>query len=271
MHPLSGKVVLITGGSSGIGRAAAVRLASHGARLALAARTPGPLEQAAAELRAAGAEALAVPTDVADAEQCRRAVAATVERFGGLDVLLCSAGVSLRAAFADCDLAVMESVFRINYFGTLYCTHFALPHVRVRRGSLVAVSSLTGKRGTPYYASYGSSKFAVQGLYQSLRLELAADGVHVGVVAPGFVDTPLRNKVLGPDGRALAEPPATPFRVWPVQRCVDRLVRLIVQRQAEALLPAFVGPLLALDQATGGWLGDRLLARRFAAERRRGG
>jgi NAD(P)-dependent dehydrogenase (short-subunit alcohol dehydrogenase family) len=271
MHPLHGKVALITGGSSGIGRGAAASLAAHGARLALVARTAEPLEQAAAELRAAGAEAVALPADVADAEQCRRAVEAAVERYGGLDVLICSAGVSLRGAFADCDLAALERVFRINYFGTLYCTHYALPHVRRRRGSLVAVSSLTGKRGTPYYAVYGSSKFAIQGLYQSLRLELAADGVHVGVVAPGFVDTPLRRKVQGPDGRTLAEPPATPFRVWPLARCVERLVRLIVKRQPEALLPAFVGPLLALDQATGGWLGDRLLARRFAGERRADG
>jgi NAD(P)-dependent dehydrogenase (short-subunit alcohol dehydrogenase family) len=268
MHPLHNKAILITGGSSGIGRAAAVRFAALGARLALVARTVGPLEQTVAELHAAGADAVALPADVADAEQCRRAVEAAVTRFGGLDVLLCSAGVSMRAAFADSDLAALEQVFRINYFGTLYCTHYALPHIVRRRGSLVAVTSLTGKRGTPYYAVYGSSKFAIQGLYQSLRLELADAGVHVGVVAPGFVDTPLRRKVLGADGRPLAEPPTTPFRVWPVERCVDRLVRLLVKRQAEALLPSFVGPLLALDQATGGWLGDRLLARRFAGERR---
>jgi|SRR5579884_2059706 len=263
MHPLQGKVALITGGSSGIGRAAALRFAAHGARVAVAARTAADLEAVAVEVRAHGGDALAVPTDVTDAAQCGRAVAATVERFGRLDVLLCSAGVSLRAPFADCDLDVCERVMRVNFFGTLYVTHHALPHVRRRRGSLVAVSSLTGRRGVPSYAVYGASKFAVQGLYDSLRVELAGDGVHVGVLSPGFVDTPLRDKVLGPNGEPWDSPPEPPFRVWPVERCVDLLIRLIVRREREALLPWFVRHLLAFDLASGGHVGDRWLRGRF--------
>jgi NAD(P)-dependent dehydrogenase (short-subunit alcohol dehydrogenase family) len=265
VHPLTGKVALVTGGSSGIGRAAARRFAGHGARVVVAARDAAALAEAVREIEAAGAEALAVPTDVTDAEQCRRAVEAAVGRFGRLDVLLCSAGVSMRAAFIDSDLAAMEHVLRVNYLGVLYVTRHAAPHVRATRGSLVAVSSLTGKRGTPSYAAYAASKFAVQGLYESLRMELAPDGVHVGIVSPGHVDTPLRNHVLGPDGKPWADPPPPPFRVWPVEKCVDRIIRLIVRRKAEALLPGFVGPLLALDQAVGGWLGDRYLSRRFGA------
>src|SRR6185369_15193561 len=136
---------------------------------------------------------------------------------------------------------------RVNFFGTLYATYHALPHVKKARGSLVAVSSLVGKRGTPTYSVYGASKFAVQGLYESLRLELAADGVHVGVFSPGHVDTPLRQNVLGPDGKPWDRPPNPPFRVWPVARCVDRLLRLIVKRKAQILLPGIVRPMLALD------------------------
>lgn len=263
MHALTGKVVLITGASSGIGRAVALRVGECGARVALAARSVGALEEAAREVEARGGEAAVVPTDVTDPEQCRRAVNEAVGRFGRLDVLLCSAGISMRALFADSDLAVLERVMRVNFFGTLYPTYHAIPHLRRTRGSLVAVSSLTGKRGTPSYSVYGASKFAVQGLYDSLRLELAPDGVHVGVVSPGFVDTPLRERVLGPDGKPWPTPPPPPFRVWPVEKCVDRILRLIVKRKAQALLPAFVGPLLALDQAFNGWLGDRFLARRF--------
>jgi NAD(P)-dependent dehydrogenase (short-subunit alcohol dehydrogenase family) len=263
MHPLKDKVALITGGSSGIGRAAAVRLASLGVRVALAARTAANLEAVAAEVRARGGDALPVPTDVTDAEQCGKAVAATVERYGRLDVLLCSAGVSLRGPFADCDLAVCERIMRVNFFGTLYATHHALPHIRRSRGSLVAVSSLTGRRGVPSFAVYGASKCAIQGLYDSLRIELAGDGVHVGVLSPGFVDTPLRDKVLGPKGEVWDTPPATPFRVWPLERCIDLLVRLIARRQREALLPWFVRPLLAFDVVSGGTLGDRWLTRRF--------
>jgi NAD(P)-dependent dehydrogenase (short-subunit alcohol dehydrogenase family) len=112
---------------------------------------------------------------------------------------------------------------------------------------------------------YGASKFAVQGLYESLRLELAPDGIHVGIVSPGFVDTPLRERVLGPDGQPWEKPPPPPFRIWPVEKCVDRIINLIVKRKAQALLPGFVGPLLALDEALNGWLGDRFLTRRFKA------
>jgi len=263
MHSLQGKVVLITGGSSGIGRATALRLAGLGARVAVAARTAAALDEVVREAARLGAEALAVPTDVTDREQCRRAVAAAVERFGCLDVLLCSAGVSLRAPFADSDLDVLERVVRVNFFGTLYATWFAVPYVKQTRGSLVAISSLTGKCGTPSYAGYGASKFAVQGLYEALRRELAPDGVHVGVVSPGFVDTPLRDNVLGPDGRPWDKPPPPPFRVWPVAKCVDRIVRLILKRRAEALLPEFVRPLIALDQLFAGRLGDRYIGGKF--------
>jgi NAD(P)-dependent dehydrogenase (short-subunit alcohol dehydrogenase family) len=263
MHPLRDKVVLLTGGSSGIGRATALRLAGFGARLALAARTRPALEEVAREARGLGAEALILPTDVTEPEQCRRAVEETVAHFGRLDVLICSAGLSMRAYFERSDLAALERVMRVNFFGTMYATYFALPHVKRTRGSLVAISSLTGKRGVPSYGVYGASKFAVRGLYESLRLELRRDGVHVGVVLPGFVDTPLRENVLGPDGRPWANPPEPPFRIWPVKKCVDRVVRLLTKRRAETSLPSFVGPLLWLDQIVGCWVGNQILSWKF--------
>jgi NAD(P)-dependent dehydrogenase (short-subunit alcohol dehydrogenase family) len=263
MHSLKDKVVLITGASSGIGRATALRLAGAGARLALVARTEADLEAVAVEARSLGVPALVLPTDVADADQCRRAVEATVTTLGGVDVLLNCAGVSMQAPFADCDLAAMEKVIRVNFFGTLYMTHHALPHVSQRQGSLVAISSLTGHRGIPGYAAYGASKFAVHGLYESLRVELADQGVHVGVLAPGFVATPLRDHVLGADGTIRKTPATTPFRVWPLERCVDLVVRMLVRRQREALLPAFVRPLLAFDVLTNGRVGDGWLRGRF--------
>jgi NAD(P)-dependent dehydrogenase (short-subunit alcohol dehydrogenase family) len=266
MHPLSGKTVLITGGSSGIGRAAALRLAGLGARVVVAARTAAALEEIRTTITARGGQALAVPTDVSDAGQCARAVAAAVEHFGGLDILINSAGLSLRGYFECTTLDVLERVMRVNFFGTLYATHFALPHVKARRGSLVAVSSLTGKRGIPSYALYGASKSAVQGFYESLRLELAPAGVHVGVLSPAYVDTPLRDHVLGPDGKPWINPPPPPFRIWPVEKCVDRLVRLIVKRRAEAMLPAFTGPLLVLDRVLGSWIGNALLRYNYPPE-----
>jgi NAD(P)-dependent dehydrogenase (short-subunit alcohol dehydrogenase family) len=263
MQTLAGKVALITGGSSGIGRGTALRLAARGCKVVVAARNEQALQEVVREASAGGAEALAVPTDVSDAEQCRRAVEAAVQRFGQLDILLCCAGLSMRAYFEGTDLAAMERVFRVNFFGTLYCTHFALPHVKRVRGSLVAVSSLTGRRGTPSYSLYGASKFAIQGLYDALRLELGRDGVHVGVVSPGFVDTPLREHVLGPDGKPWQNPPPPPFRIWPLERCVNRVVGLIERRRAQALMPIYTGPLLAMDNLLGNWIGDWILAWKF--------
>jgi short-subunit dehydrogenase len=152
---------------------------------------------------------------------------------------------------------------RVNFFGTLYATHNALPHIKRSRGSLVAVSSLTGKRSIPSYAMYGASKAAVQGLYDCLRLELSRDGVHVGVVSPSFVDTPLRNQVLGANGQPWPFPPPLPFRIWPLEKCVNRIMRLLVKRRAEVLVPWFAGPLLAFDRLTGRWIGNLVMKWNF--------
>jgi dehydrogenase/reductase SDR family member 7B len=266
MESLRNKTVLITGGSSGIGRATALRLARHGAQVVLAARNRDALEEVRQQIEQGGVAALAVPTDVTVADEVRGAVEAAVARFGKLDILICSAGLSMRAYFERSQLDAMERVVRVNFFGTLYATHFALPHVKQTRGSLVAISSLTGKRGIPSYSVYGASKFAVQGLYEALQVELARDGVHVGVVSPAFVDTPLRTNVLGPDGKPWPEPPPPPFRIWPVEKCVDRIIDLIVKRKRQALLPWFTGPLLIIDQMLGQRIGNRILARRFPPE-----
>jgi NAD(P)-dependent dehydrogenase (short-subunit alcohol dehydrogenase family) len=269
MAALGDKVVLITGGSSGIGRATALRLAGHGARVAVAARNRKALDEVIEHIEAQGGQGVALPTDVTDAEQVGQAVTDTVARFGALDILICSAGLSMRAYFENSDLAAMERVVRVNFFGTLYATHFALPYVRARRGSLVAISSLTGKRGVPSYALYGASKFAVQGLYDALRIELKRVGVHVGVVSPGFVDTPLREHVLGPNGQPWPEPPPPPFRILPVERCVDRIIKLLTGRRRQAHLPIYAGPLLALDRLSGSWFGDRILGYSFPPEQTR--
>ncbi|MBI2807571.1 MAG: SDR family oxidoreductase [Planctomycetes bacterium] len=263
MTIFQGKSVLITGASSGIGRGVALRLAGLGAQIGLVARNQDALELVRKEIAAAGGTAVVLPADVTDAEQVRASVEGMIAQFGQLDILLASAGLSLRAYFESCQLEALERVMRVNFFGALYATHFALPHVKKAKGSLVAVSSLTGKRGIPSYAIYGASKFAIQGLYEALELELRPDGVHVGVVSPAFVDTPLRANVLGPDGQPWANPPAPPFRVWPVEKCVDRIIRLLVKRKRQTLMPWFAGPLLTFDELLGRVLGDRILMRRF--------
>lgn len=266
MNSFRDKVVLVTGASSGIGAATAWRLADSGATIALVSRNEQALRQVAEQCTRRGARHLIVPTDVADSEQCRRAVEQTATTFGKLDIVINCAGLSMRGYFDGSDLAAMERVMRVNFFGTLYMTHFALPHVKLAKGSLVAVSSMVGKRATPAYALYGASKFAIHGFYEALHIELKHDGVHVGVVAPAFVDTPLRFHALGHDGRPAPERPPDQFRVWPVAKCVDCIVDVIVNRKREALLPWFAGPFLILDQILGRRLGDRMLDKRFPPE-----
>jgi NAD(P)-dependent dehydrogenase (short-subunit alcohol dehydrogenase family) len=257
------KAILITGASSGIGKATAIRLASFGAGVALAARNAAALDEVHRDIESRGGRALVLPTDVTVSAQVQQAVEATAEHFGKIDVLISSAGLSMRAYFEGSQLEAMERVMRVNFFGTLYATHFALPHVKKTRGSLVAISSLTGKRGIPSYSIYGASKFAVQGLYEALGLEVARHGVHVGVVSPAFVDTPLRSNVLGADGRPWPVPPPPPFRIWPVEKCVDRIVRLIAKRKRQVLLPWFAGPMLVIDEMLGRGIGNRILTRNF--------
>lgn len=255
-----GKVAFITGATSGIGRGAAEELAARGAKVALVGRNRDVLGEMAARL---GDVALPLECDVCEKDQVQNAVARTVERFGRVDILLASAGLSLRAYFENTCLDALELVMRVNFFGTLYATHFALPHVIAAKGSLVALSSLTGKRGIPSYALYGASKFAIQGLYDALRMEVARHGVHVGVVSPAFVATPLRTNVLGPDGKPWDNPPPPPFKVWPVEKVVDRVLKLILNRQREAILPWRARPLLLVDDLLGHRLGDRILTRNF--------
>jgi NAD(P)-dependent dehydrogenase (short-subunit alcohol dehydrogenase family) len=263
MQDFKGKVVLITGASSGIGKALALRLAGLGASVSLVARHQQALSEVAADIEKIGSRALVLPTDVSEAGQCRQAVEQTVAHFGKLDIVVCSAGVSMRTYLERSDPAAMERLVRVNFLGTLFITHAAIPHVRSTRGSLVALSSLTGLRGVPSYSLYGATKFAVQGLYDSLRHELARDKVHVGVVAPGFVDTPLRTSVLGPGGKPWDTPPKPPFRVWPLEKCVDRIVQLIRKRRRQANLPWFIGPLFWLDRIVAGIVGDVILRWRF--------
>jgi NAD(P)-dependent dehydrogenase (short-subunit alcohol dehydrogenase family) len=263
MDSLRNKTVFITGASSGIGRATALRLARLGAQVALSGRNRDALEAVRREIETSVGAALIAPADVTVAEDVRLAIESTIAHFGKLDILIASAGLSMRAYFDGSSLEALERVMRVNFFGTLYATHFALPHVKKTKGSLVAISSLTGKRGIPSYAIYGASKFAIQGLYDALRLELQPDGVHVGVVSPAFVDTPLRENVLGADGKPWDVPPPPPFRIWPVEKCVDRVIALLVKRKRQTLMPWFTGPLLAIDEMLGRVIGDRILLNRF--------
>ncbi len=235
----AGRSVIITGASTGIGVELARQLASQGARVALGARSQEALEDAARQCRAAGGEAIAVGTDVTDPEACGRLVAATVDAFGGVDALVNNAGVSMRARFDDTtDLSVFEWLMRVNYLGAVYMTHHALPHLRERRGLAVAISSLTGKTGVPTRTGYGASKWALQGFFDALRVELRHTGVDVLVVSPGFVDTGIRERALGGHGEVLGPDPSySPTSAqMPVGQCARLIVRAMERRKRELVM-----------------------------------
>ncbi len=231
--------VVITGASDGIGREMALQLAEQGAWLALAARDAAKLEAAAAECRARGGRAVAVPTDVADQGQCRRLIERTVQEFGRIDTLVNNAGISMWARFDEVqDLAPFERMMQVNYFGSLYCTHAALPHLKQTRGRIVGISSLTGRAGVPTRSGYAATKHAMAGFFDSLRIELADEGVTVTMVYPGFVSTGIRQRAFGPDGRTLASNPVQESEVMTPEECARQIIAAAAGRRRGLVMTA---------------------------------
>ena len=184
------RVVAITGGSAGIGRATALRLARDGASLAICARSADRLTAVAAEIDAAGGRALAVPADVTRESDMDDFVGRTVERFGRLDVMMCNAGFGIAGALDDVTPDQMRTLIDINYLGTYYAARAALRLFRRHgRGHIIIVSSIVGKRGVPYMGAYAATKFAQAGLAECLRTELIGTDIHVTVVFPISTDT----------------------------------------------------------------------------------
>jgi short-subunit dehydrogenase len=178
-------VIAITGASAGIGRATALRLARDGAAVAICARRTDRLDAVAAEIVAAGGQALAMAADVTRAEDMAAFVTRTVERFGRLDVMMCNAGFGIAGAIDDIAPEQMQKLMDINYTGTYHATRAALPLFRRQRsGHVIMVSSIVGKRGVPFMGAYSATKFAQVGLAECLRSELRGTGIHVSVVFP---------------------------------------------------------------------------------------
>ncbi len=239
ISPFKDNVVLITGASVGIGRELAFQLADQGAALALAARRQDALQEVAAQCRQRGARVLAVTTDVTQEAECRRMVEATVEEYGRLDTLVVNAGVSQWADFdAMQTLEPYRVMAAVNLLGSVYCAYFALPHLKRTRGRLVGVSSLAGKTGVPTRSGYSATKHAQVGFFDSLRIELADTGVTVTMIYPGFVQTGIRERAFGADGKPLGRgnSPVRETEAMPVEECVRIMIRAMARRQREEVM-----------------------------------
>lgn len=240
----SQQVVIITGASDGIGAEMARQLAfRHGSALALvlAARNAQALEAVAQQCRAHGAQALVQPTDVSDEAQCRALIAAAMQAHGRIDTLVNNAGVSAQALLADVraeDLGWYERLMRINLWGSVWCTHAALPHLRASRGRIVAVSSLAGLVGVPGRTAYSASKFAMTGFFEALRAELQTSGLSVTTAYPGVVLTRIRYHGLNARGEAAGSSGLKEEGAMPVEECARLIIEGMERRRREVVMTA---------------------------------
>ena len=206
-HTLNGKIVVITGASSGIGEAMARLYSKMGAKVVLGARNEEKLSLLTQIIRSEGGEAIYVATDVTKEEDCKRLIDKAVEVFGGIDVLICNAGISMRASFDDVEMSVLHRLMDVNFWGTVYCAKYALPYLQASKGSLVGISSVAGLHGLPGRTGYSASKFAMTGLLETIRVENIKKGLHVMIACPGFTASNVRFSALMADGSAQGETP----------------------------------------------------------------
>jgi short-subunit dehydrogenase len=235
----AGRSIVLTGASSGIGRALALALAEQRPKLLLVARDEARLREVASECERRGAAAAVLAADLTREDAAARVVDAAASAYGGIDVLVNNAGSGMMARFDELtDLAVFESLMRVNYLACVYLTHRALPHLKASRGQVVVMASLAGLTGVPTRTAYAASKHAVIGFFDSLRVELAGSGVDVTVIAPDFVDSEIHRRSIGADGRPLGKSPMQEAKIMSAEECAALTVRAMERRQRLAVLSA---------------------------------
>lgn len=231
------KVVVITGASSGIGRALAEEMAKRGANVVLGARQYVTLCEITAQLESKYAiKALAVQADVSKESDCEFLIQQALVTFGKIDVLINNAGISMRALFNDLDLSVLKNLMDVNFWGTVYCTKYALPEILKTKGSVVGVSSIAGYRGLPGRTGYSSSKFAMNGFMEAMRTELLKTGVHVMVACPGFTTSNIRVAALAKDGEAHGETSMEEGKMMTAEEVAHRIANGILARKRTLIM-----------------------------------
>ncbi len=258
------KVVVVTGASSGIGLAVCREFAKNKARLVLAARSEEKLEEIARELTSQ-TEVIYVRTDVSVEDDCHKLMESAVSHFGRIDILVNNAGISMRALFKDLDLDVIRKLMDVNFWGTVYCTKYALPHLLESKGSVVGVISTAGYKGLPARTGYSASKFAINGFLDTLRVENLYNGLHVLVFAPGFTSSNIRKTALLANGAEQGDTPRDEGKMMSAERVARIMLRNIRLRRRRATLTATSKLLLILIRIFPG-LTDRLEYKYMASE-----
>lgn len=201
------KVVIVTGASSGIGEAIAREFALNGSRVVLAARSEERLSEIVRDLKGLNCEATFFKTDVSVEVDCKNLIDKTIEKYGAIHILVNNAGISMRASFPEVDLKVLHRLMDVNFWGTVYCTKYALPYLLEQKGSLIGVSSVAGFHGLPGRTGYSASKFAIHGFLETIRIENLKKGLHVMIIAPGFTSSEIRKHALTATGEEQGESP----------------------------------------------------------------
>lgn len=230
-------VVIITGASYGIGRQLALDLANYGAWLVLASRNVEKLEEVSYLCNQRGGKVIVIPTDVADPTQCQNLIECTIAEYGRIDTLINNAGIGMASRFDELqDLGLFERVFRVNFFGSVYCTYYALPDLKKTRGRLVGISSLRGKFPSATADAYGPSKHAMAGFFDSLRIELAESGVSVTMIYPGWVSTGISSRALRADGTPIGRISKHEKNAMPVDVCARTILKSVAKRKREVVM-----------------------------------
>jgi len=228
------KVVAVTGGTDGIGKALVAQLLQQGAKVATCGRNHDKLYRLQSEYPSYPLHT--VVADVSNENDCRHFIDSTIKAFGGIDILINNAGISMRALLKDASLEVIRRVMDVNFFGAVYCTKYALPSLIERKGTIVGVSSIAGYRGLPGRSGYSASKFALQGWLEAIRTELLDDDVHVMWVCPGFTTSNIRNAALDPEARPQGESPMDEGAMMSAEECSRRIIKAVRNKERTVVM-----------------------------------
>ena len=239
MSELKNKVVIITGASSGIGKACAVEFAKEGCKVVITGRNAQALALAANEIKLiANADVLQVVSDVSIENDCKRIMTETISSFGKIDVLINNAGISMRALFNMLDLKVIKQLLDTNFWGTVYCTKYALPEILKSKGSVVGISSVAGYLGLPGRTGYSASKFAMHGFLGALRSENLKTGLHVLICCPGYTESNIRKTALNQKGQVQGDTPLDEKKLMSAEEVAQHIVKGVKNRKRTIILTA---------------------------------
>lgn len=233
---MNNKVVIITGASSGIGEALAEIYASKKSKVILASRDIQKLEEVKNKLIARGGVVSVIACDVSKESDCKSLIEQTIKLYGQIDILVNNAGISMRALFDDLELDVFRKVMDVNFWGTVYCTKYALPYIIKTAGSIVGISSIAGKVGLPGRTGYSASKFAMEGFLESLRVETLKKNVHVLVACPGFTATGIRKNALSAKGSPQSASPRDEGKMMNASQVSDYIYHAVANRKRDLIL-----------------------------------